>query len=83
MFAHLLGLGSCRERSDLGCPKLLGRRDDAFDERLGDGALDVHALDGGAVLPRVREGAPDDAVRGPLEVAIREDDRRILPTELE
>ena len=56
---------------------------DARDEALGDGAVDVDALDPRAGLAGVGEAAPDGAGDRVVEVGVGADDHRVLAAELE
>ena len=72
-----------RERTDVFRGEIFDELEDLVGKSVGDFFLHVHALDGRAILPCVRERAPHDAVRGAIEVRVRKHDRCVFSAELE
>ena len=90
MPAHDLDLRLRGHRADvhvvlvrIALAELPGQRDHLLGEGPGHALVNVHALDRGAGLPRVRERAPGDLLRGGVQVRVGEHDGRILSPELQ
>jgi hypothetical protein len=88
--ADVLGGGDVDERPEVGGglewvadDVLLGQLDIGLDEAIVERLVDVDALDAAARLPRVVERAVDEVVDGVVEVAVGQDERRVLAAELE